>query len=508
MLVSCSGPPTEKLPSVTFVRGGLVVSGDAEGGQAIGDQRRFVAREWIAGEAVSLNGVDAIAPLVPSCVPFFDVPLGDVDGWIALGGATPDTALAFSPDGKMLAIGTWLGDLILVDGFTGRELGRKHLAESLVKQLVWSEDGSVLYAAEQSPDAWLYALDVPNLAVRAKLRLADQVGSSPAPPGDDLYGLYTLPAAYALERLPGGEVLVVATHGWNDTDGERVNRTRVMRLSPALEILVSWPAHEAADAVILGAAVSEHQLAVAPSRSATTATLQTLPLDGVQVLSLPDLQPISQVVIPPLAPWFKRSFVWNGLDFDADGRVLAGLGDGRVVRQNGAELRIHPLSSPVDFGGVAVVASIGDLAWHDERLWVSTSGSNIPWGTADPNLRPPQPHPNENALFELSWQDDEVSVVWAWRGPQQLAGFVLGADGHTLVMGAGPRTTDTREDLFGAMTVDLRQPPTERTLTWCPTQGPVFFRQEMAADGRFAVAEVPFKRGESVVGAYRVTVFR
>src|SRR5688572_22901195 len=102
--------PTEPEPPPTFVRDGLWTPG---GG--------LVERPWTPGERVG----DAGAPLQAECVPLFSVPLAAPA--LPLGDG-PDTALAFSPDGSRLAVGSAGGEVLVLDAWTGRELARRGLA--------------------------------------------------------------------------------------------------------------------------------------------------------------------------------------------------------------------------------------------------------------------------------------------------------------------------------------------------------------------------------------------
>ena len=182
LLAGCTSAPEAPYDPV-FVRGGVVVDA-AMGveGQALPGDRMLVPTPWSPGASVRVGTRDAVAPKQASCVSLFEVPLADVSGWMAKGGAPPDTALSFSPDGRWLAVGSWDGSVLLVDGWTGEVRSRLSLAETLVKRVAWSADSRVLYATEQSPDARVVALDVPALSVRASLRLADHVETSAPPP--------------------------------------------------------------------------------------------------------------------------------------------------------------------------------------------------------------------------------------------------------------------------------------------------------------------------------------
>jgi hypothetical protein len=118
-------------------------------------------------------------------------------------------------------------------------------------------------------------------------------------------------------------------------------------------------------------------------------------------------------------------------------------------------------------------------------------------------------HPNENALWSYGLDGQRR---WTWTGEHRLEGIEQSPDGDELVVAAGPRETDQRRDLYGALVFDLDAPEgsgAERLRALCATEGPAFFRPALSADGRVAVAEHPFPDGAGgVAGAYRVTVLR
>jgi hypothetical protein len=494
LVVAC----TASLPAETvFVRGGLVVPGEGEG-QAVGGGRRFVDRAWTPGEEL-IRGV--VAPRIPACTPLFHVPLADASAAVARGGEPPDTVLAFSPDGAWLAVGAWTGEVVVVDAWTGDERARVRLAETSVREVAWSPDGATLYAAEQSPDAYVHALDAATLASRARLRLADHVESSPAPPGDDLYGLYTLPAAYALRVLADGDVLVAATHGWDD-GGVRRNASRVLRLRPGLGVVATWPSGGAADAVLGAFDTDGTRVAVAVRRSAAGPPPVGLPIDGVQLLEAGDLTPTETLNFPVLPP-YESVFLWDALAL-VPGGLVAGLADGRIVLRVDGSSSSEPVGVPAHPRDVPITAGVGFLRARGDDVYAVTSLTTIPYGSERPDLRPPAPHPNENTLFAWTRQGVQLRTpVWSAHLPHVLAGLAVSAT--EVVVGAGPRD-DGRTDLFGAAVFARDGDGTP--LVTCSTDAPAFFRPALAEDGRVAVAEVPYRDGAAVRGTYRITVFR
>ena len=492
-----------------FVRGGVIV-GAGQDGRVLADGRRLVERGWTPGEALTVAGVAGVAPQRAECVSIVSVDLGDASRLAALGVSAPDTALAWSPDQGRLAVGTALGELLVIDGWSGAVLARRRFPEAVVKALAWAPDGATLYAGEQSPDATMHALDPSSLADRWTQQLAERVESSPAPAGDDVYGVYGLPSVFGLAALPDGALIVAAAHGW-PVDGGRRNRGQLLRLEPSGAVAATWPAAPGAFTVTWPRVdLAGGLLAVPVGHSATEPAPAGYPINGVQVLRLADLSPVTAVAVPPLAPWYTSTFVWEGAGVSAaQDTVLLGLTDGRLVLAglDGQVRHTVDAGTPILAGEVPISAGIGHaLLWRDAVVAV-TSPTTIPWGAASPELRPPTTHPGANSLLVFGL--DGV-LRWAWKGAYDLDGASLGGDGHTLVVGAGQRAADDREDLFGALLFDLERPAgADQLVAVCPTAAPVFTRQALGADGRLALVEHPWKRPDgSIDGAYRVGIFR
>lgn len=515
LLLACTRSPVLPQGEVVFLRGGIVIPGKTDGQALPGGLGTLVSMDWTPLESVDVGGQSIRAPEKADCLTLYRVELGDVSRLVAMGGDAPDTALAWSPDGSRLAVGSYNGELLVLDGWTGAVQARKTLSETMVKTVAWSPDGGTLYAGEQSPDAFVHALDPDNLKSRWSFRLADLIESSPAPPGEDIYGVYTLPSAYGFTVLSGGDLVLAGTHGWNEAGGIRKNRAVVIRLDPQGKLKARWPA-EAADATLWHPRVDEGGglIIVAVGRSADGPTPADLPVNGALVLRLDDLSPLSSHRVEPLAPWWKSAFLWEALDVSAQqDAVMLGFGDGRLRVQrlgSGAPMASIDAGTPVMAGDVPIAASIGHGFLHGDEAVFLTSGTNIPYGAAAPDLRPPAAHPNEDGIWVYGL---DGALRWSWHGEPRVEGLTLGPDGQTLVVGAGARDADTRRDLYGALIFDLSKPADgrggeARRLTTCSTEGPVFFRQAVSLDGRVALAEFPYRTESGSQGAYRVTVMR
>ena len=513
ILFACAGSEPETPPTpegeLIFVRGGVVGPPGLDAGRALPGDRALVERGWSPGEAVSLGGLSGVAPRRAECVTLFQRELGDVSRLMAMGAEAPNTALTFSADGERLAVGTYLGEVLVLDGWTGQVVARRRLAETMVKYLVFSPDGDTLYAAEQSPDAYVHAFAADTLESRWSVRLADFVETSPAPAAEDIFGVYTLPAAYGVSLLEGGDLLVSAMHSWV-VDGARRNRSQLLRIDPGGAIVARWPA-EAADATFKHPVVDGELVAVIVDRTAAGDPPVGLPIGGVQLLDLETLTPTGSVTTAALTPWFGAASIWGALDISqGDDALFMGFIDGRarLTDLSGEDRFFLESGAPILSGEVPIYAGVGwGLLAGGRALYVNTS-TYIPYGAAAPELRPPTSHPNENTLWSVGL-DGEVD--WTWSGEHRPQGLTVSPDGGTLLMGAGNRGTDDRRDLFGALLFDLdgEGSGADRLEAFCPTEGPVFFRHALSADGRVALSEHPYPDGEGgFKGAYRVTVLR
>lgn len=489
MASGCGGETaTDGAALPRFVRGGLVYG------------TKFEARAWSPGDRID----GAVAPVQPECAPLFHVELEDMDRLAALNAPAPGAALAFSPDGTSLAIGSDAGSLRIVDAWTGEERVGRRIAEGAVKRVAWSADSRTLYVGEQSPDATLAALDPATLAPRWSVRLADELETSPMPPSDDVYGLYGLPGTFAITVLPDGDLLVTGAHGWTPADGVRRNRSRVWRFRPDGTRVAAWPADGPADAVLLHPAVGGDRVLLGVSRSADGPAPADLPVGGVITLDATTLTRVWDARFPVLAPHFREVFLWEAAGLD-DRLAFAGLGDGRAFLldpSTGARRDTLTPGTPVLAQGVPIAAGVGFGAVRDGVAYFLTTVTNIPWGSADPMARPPAVHPAEHTLHAVA---ADGTPRWSRHMEHALQGVVPSPGGDLLAVAAAERTTDTRTDLYGALLFDAGSGD---VVTTCSTEGPAFFRPVWSTDGRLAVAEAPYLIEGAVRGAYRVTVFR
>ncbi len=520
-----------------FVRGGVIVPYTDQHIQTDGEthlleeNRQFVELDWSPQQEVNVGGFAGVAPEIPECRPLFHVELSELSTLITLSGTAPNSTVRFSPGGSLLAVGGHNGELVVVDGWSGDEIARTKLSEAATKEIAWSQDGSTLYAAEQSPDAYLHALDPSTLEERWSFRLADYIDTSPMPADEDRYGLYNLPAGYFLEVLPGGDIILVGMHGWDLDDGTRANKSQLFRLTPDGDIVSRFPDTAASVTFNYAAIHSTTEgsiIAINTGRSADGPPPEDLPISAITVVDLNSsnegvMEMLSSHQFRPLEPWFTAAYMWQALDIDPEKGVLVGLGDGRLLvfdedgkPSDNPTAESNPrltLSSgtPVMAGAVPVSTSVGFGRFVGNFMLTTTADTNIPWGAASPELRPPTNHPAANTVRVHDLNGDPL---WFWQSKIRVQGLSVSPDETMAVVAAGFRPTDTRRDLYGAFILDLTDPDSgrggnSRLLAACETPNPLFFQHDIQNDGRVAVIEYPYSDGQGgVTGEYRATVLR
>jgi hypothetical protein len=409
--------------------------------------------------------------------------------------------------------------LVVVDGWTGSEIARTTLPEALVKQVAWSPDGQTLYAGEQSPDATVHAFDPATLKSKWTFRAADHVGSSPLPEGEDRYAIYDLPGIYTLKILGNGDVLAVAVHGWNDGSGTRRNQSQVFRFKPTGEVVGKWP-EQASSTLLLHSVVSTdddgtERLLMNTSRSADGPPPPDLANGGLAVLMLDTMALESVATVKPLEPWFSATYLWQAIDLHPTHGMAVGMGDGRVIFKDAsaphANRTVVQTGTPIMAGEVPIAASVGFGHFVGDTLMYTTSDTNIPWGAAVPELRPPSLHPGANGL----WVTDATGTpLWGWQGDMRIQGLSASPNQRLGVIGGGYRSNSETPTTYGAIVFDLTNPTdgrsgADRRLTTCATANPVYFEHRVLDDGRIAVVEFPIPDGAGGIrGSYRATVLR
>ena len=546
----CRAEPPRHTDAV-FVRQGIVVTAgespvsvfDEQGEVAtrtmrLGHNRHWLQFEWQPEASYRLewktaNGAVTLrrrAPDRPAPCRVRRLELESLTQVDDLGGGI-DSVVRFSPDGRLLAVGSFHGWLRIFSVPAGRLLYQQRIAEGIVKRLAWSPDGRTLYVGEQSPDARLFALRIGQrggptreLAVRElwSHRLADDLGTSRRVAGDR-FSLYWLPAVADLKLSDDGRLFLAGRHSW-PVDGAMQNRSRVYAFSPQGKPLWRFPKAAPLELTISDIAIDRagSRLVFHPSRTQQHGSVPPIEPGALQLLDARSGEHLAEAPIAPLRPHFERAESWDSLAVAPDGKYVAvGLSDGRVlqyaIEQNGTGtvLRLahrFELATPLVVGRLPLVAGASGTRIAGERLLMQTQNTHVPFGSPLAAQQAPVAHPGANTLTVADLQGHRL---WRYRGPFALGGIWFDRAGsgrmpRWLVVGCREKSgVPSEETPYGFLLLDIQRPGggSRKLVYYYATEGPVAFDADISADGKWiAVVETPARTsdGRYSHGGYRV----
>ncbi|MGD9646692.1 MAG: WD40 repeat domain-containing protein [Pirellulales bacterium] len=536
-----------------FARNAIVLYGDEQlrtGSSPINSPctsldaaRRLCWFDWRPGNKLELVGDGAprelTAPQVPAPCQVRRVALADVSQ-AAVAGVAPDSVVRFAPDSRRLAIGTFDGELMVIDAYTGARLFEHRIPEGMIKSLAWSPDGRWLYAGEQSPDALLLAIDTgappepeksvsdeaqsgtaPRYSIAWRFRFADRVETS-RPATGDRYAIYTLPAVHDLQVADDGRVFAVATHSWS-REGELANRSLAACFAASGDSLWTMPRHDAWQLTIAHFAIDRAgtRLAFLPNRTQPAVPAAESALGGSAIepgnLYLVDAargEALDRLALEPYAPHFDRVEAWDSVAVSDDGsRVAAGLVDGRVVLCEVTDARLSllrtlELGAPRIVGELPIAAACSYTRFSGQTLVMQTQNTHIPFGNPQAANQAPSPHPGANLLTVA---DLEGRELWKYQGPFAISGAWSDASGRWLMVTCRELPGADERGQFGFLLFDTQRAGggADKLVYYYATDGPVIFSADLSPDGRLAaVVEVPAPTpdGRDLYGQHQVHI--
>jgi len=434
-------------------------------------------------------------------------------------GEKPDTFVRFSPDGQLIAIGTFLGYVKIVEVYTGRVLWDVKIAEGMVKKIDFSPDGKRVYFGEQSVDGFIYAADTKTGKVLWKFRLADDLKTSAPPDKEDIYKIYTLPGCYRLKVLNDGDILVLGIHSWGNTKkiAQRTRLSRVYRLSPEGKVRWAFPQKTPMpmSLIYMDTDLEGKSVAVlADSIGENTPKEFKYKKGSLFILDGRTGRMRGSYTFKPLEPFKKVSF-WQSVSVNPKGDLASiGMHDGRTFLfdlDTVSPKKIFTFGAPIMISNVPVSASaIYTHFASDGTAYFQTGNSSIANASGKMLLsaNPPGPHPFANTINAV---DTNGKVRWRYRSGHNYQNFWSSKDGRWLVTCVMRGGRNDASD-SGAMLFDTHRQGggTSKFVYFYQIEGVVFFQADMTSDGSaFAIAEIPYKnKSEKLVGTYQIHVVR
>lgn len=457
---------------------------------------------------------DAVIPYV-----LRKIPLGDA-GYDNGMSKHPNTFVKFSPDGRLLAIGTMLGHIMMAEVYSDRILWDKKVAEGMVKRIDFSPDGKSVYFGEQSVDGYIYAAETFSGKTLWKFRLADDLQQGSPLNRDDAQDIYDKPGCYQLKTLANGDVVVLGIHSWGDWRDRSKSTclSRIYRFSSGGKILWAFPedAPMYYTVVFMDCDNRGKKVALLTNKEGGNTPENYKYLNGtLYILDAATGKESGHYTITPLRPWFSRVSFWQSVSVSENGDYASiGTQDGRSFLfelKTVSPIKTFDFGAPVMISGVPVsaYASYTRIAPDNIAYFQTSNTSVIAANMSRTIVAPPGPHPNANMINAVTF-DGKIS--WRYRSNLSCDNFWLSNDGRWMMTTAMAYKGKMRHEA-GALLFDTHRAGggTSKLVYFYPIEGTIFFHADMSPDGAaFAIAESPYKNPQTskLAGTYQVHILR
>lgn len=458
---------------------------------------------------------DAIIPYL-----LCKIPLGNA-GYDEGMGSHPNTFVRFSPDSKLLAVGSMLGHIIMADVYSDKILWDKKVAEGMVKRIDFSPDGKRVYFGDQSVDGFIYAADTYTGKILWKFRLADDLQQGTPLNKDNAQDIYDKPGCYQLKILDNGDIMVLGIHSWGYRQnlGSKGNcLSRIYRLTPAGKVRWAFPANDPIfyTVIYMDCDNAGKKVALLTRSEGDNKPEKYQYFNGtLYVLDGATGKVAGYHTFQPLKPWFKTVSFWQSVSVSANGNYASiGTQDGRsfIFELN----NVTPVKT-FDFGAPVMISNVPVSAYAsytkigpDNIAYLQTSNTSVIAANMSRNIvAPPGPHPNANMINAVTL---DGKIDWRYRGDYSCENFWTSNDGRW-VMTTAMQNKGKSDHEAGALLFDTHRQGggTSKLVFFYRIEGTVFFHADMAPDGSaFAIAESPFKDPVTgkIVGTYQIHIVR
>lgn len=447
------------------------------------------------------------------------IPLGNVSQNIKVGGH-PNTYMVFSPDSRLLAIGTMHGNILITDVYSRNILWNKKVSEGMVKRIDFSPDGNVVYFGEQSVDGFIYAAETRTGKILWTFRIADDLQKGSPLNKNNALDIYDKPGCYQLKTLVNGDIVVLGIHSWGDRRDRAKSKclSRIYRLTSKGNLVWAFPEKKPIQYTIVYMDCDNDgkKVAFLTNKEGGNTPDNYEYLNGtLYVLDGKNGKEHGHYTFQPLKPWFSKVSFWQSVSVSNDARYASiGTQDGRsfIFELKG----VSPVKK-FDFGAPIMISNVPVSAFAsytkfgpDKKIYFQTGNTSIVAANISRTIvAPPGPHPNANMINAVGL---DGNIIWRYHSNLSCENFWLSSDGRWM-MTTAMAEKNKGEHEAGALLFDTYRTGggSSKLVYFYHVKGKVFFHAAMAPDGSaFAISEIPFKHPESskLIGTYQVHIVR
>ena len=464
--------------------------------------------------------VETRTPLKPVLYPIQTIAL---DGMLSLMAnlrrpAQP-TTVAFSADGKHVAIATDAGHLAIVAALTGELVWKTRISEGYVKHVAFSTESpdsvpSRLYIGEQAADGFIYAYAVstsqekphstvaresgpreeqshspvargpvprdekPHSSVARgpvsrdekrdyqplwKYRTADDIETSTPPDAGSVYAWVQYPGPSRMLTLADGDVLVASVHSWTK-DNVPMKKSQLYRFDGETgTVKWKWPADGALSKVLRWFDVSADGKTLALVADASGKGNGSLVVINVETGT-----ERWHATFEPLKPYFEGVTFWRGVGITPDGKFInVTTDDGRAFIFD-AEARIQNAptekeneSEPLWHQNLATPLEVSGVPIIATSGTIGATDAAALFVTGTTYIpyhlqKGAQRPPTAHPNgMTLFAYSWEGEKVWQWQLENMPQGLRIDAAGRYAILAVSKRSQNPNESLHGVSLFDL-----------------------------------------------------
>ena len=387
-------------------------------------------------------------------------------------------------------VGTERGELFLFNN-KGKQLWKRSLGIGKLISLCISNDGTIAYVGEASPEGNLYAINITSGDVLWKCKASDYVGSETSKRSH--------PSIVHIVVDKDDNVYANAYRFLMTETGKRAYNAKMLALSKKGKMLWQFPKKEGMDSWINWCDVNDANNSVVIATSAYDFRDKMRYKDTLYFLDKVSGENINSIFVEPIVP-FNNTVMRGSPNFSKDGKYLAAAcsdGRGILFDGNGNVLWQHFVSKPTQIDGVWINASGRDGFVVDDKVLFTTINT---FNKENWQLPTPVNHPSSNSLFVF---DLAGGFKYQFRTEGTMEEIDFAGDLVACAIGRNVRTHNYAA--HGALIIDLQE---GKQKNFYRTEGPCQAIAISDDGSKMAGIEAPALTPQGkVLGAYRLHIW-